>query len=56
MDDRVQIWHPDVPGTRTNPSSVTRRAAAAWATVGWLPWPPKKTAARKPTPKKETKK
>ena len=40
----IQMWHPNVPGTKESPVTRTRRQFDdSFKAVGWRLWPPKKT-------------
>lgn len=50
--DRVAMWHPDVPGTKTTPVLVSRKAyETTWRQIGWKEHRPPK-ATKKETDRK----
>lgn len=42
MSERVQIYHPKIPGTRTTPETVSRHQyEVVWKAKGWRLHPPR---------------
>lgn len=53
MADRVLMWHPDVPDTRSSPVERDRRQfERVWKPKGWRLWTPS-TARKKETDAEE---